>query len=158
MHSLSEQDAVVPRPRGNLPKLCALGMAAITIGPDVFSSPERIFNLVAMATLMLTLGPVVYGFCQLTEELLHHANTRYRGQPLLTYVLPACGLELKVLLTAALAGLMFYLTAHPLSYESQCWSFLFLLPASYLVLKSVGVLVSAAAMTHYKHHRLCSFA
>lgn len=76
MQSLRDQDALIPQPRGSLPKVCAVVLAAITIGIIVFCSGERLFGWVAMVILILTLGPLLHGVCLLTEEMLHHANTR----------------------------------------------------------------------------------
>lgn len=76
MQCLHDQDALIPRPRGTLPKVCAVTLAAITIGGIAFLSPERLFGWVAMVILILTLGPLLHGLCLLVEEMLHHSNTR----------------------------------------------------------------------------------
>lgn len=76
MQCLQDQDALIPQPRGNLPKVCAAGLAAITIGGIMFLSPERLFGWVAMVILILTLGPLLHGLCLLAEEMLYHSNTR----------------------------------------------------------------------------------
>ncbi|XP_037635854.1 stimulator of interferon genes protein [Sebastes umbrosus] len=140
MQCLQDQDALIPRPRGTLPKVCAAALAANTIGVVVFLSPERLFGWVAVVILILTLGPLLHGLCLLAEEMLHHSNTRYRGRGLLSHVLPACGLGGKTLLAVALAGLMLYLAGDPLSHKGQCWELLFLASALYALLKSLGVL------------------
>ncbi|KAG7223568.1 hypothetical protein INR49_028461 [Caranx melampygus] len=92
MQCLRDQDALIPRPRGNLPKVCAAALAAITIAGIMFLSPERLFGWVTMVILIMTLGPLLHGLCLLAEEMLYHSNTRYQGQGLLSHVLPACGL------------------------------------------------------------------
>ena len=76
MQSLQDQDALIPRPRGALPKVCAVALAAITIVGIEFLSPERLFGWVAMVILILTLGPLLHWLCLLAEEMLHHSNTR----------------------------------------------------------------------------------
>uniref|UniRef100_A0A8C3AG68 Stimulator of interferon genes protein n=1 Tax=Cyclopterus lumpus TaxID=8103 RepID=A0A8C3AG68_CYCLU len=69
MRCLQDQDALVPRPRGTLPKVCAVALAAMTIGGVVFLSPERFFGWVAMVILILTLGPLLHGLCLMAEEI-----------------------------------------------------------------------------------------
>uniref|UniRef100_A0A8C3ADL3 Stimulator of interferon response cGAMP interactor 1 n=1 Tax=Cyclopterus lumpus TaxID=8103 RepID=A0A8C3ADL3_CYCLU len=140
MRCLQDQDALVPRPRGTLPKVCAVALAAMTIGGVVFLSPERFFGWVAMVILILTLGPLLHGLCLMAEEMLNHSNTRYRGRRLLSHVLPACGFGGKTLLAAGLAGLLLYLAGPPLPHKDQCWKLLILTSALYAVFKSLGVL------------------
>nr|ARO92215.1 stimulator of interferon gene variant 2 [Larimichthys crocea] len=140
MLCLQDQDALIPRPRGALPKVCAAALAAVTIGSVVFLSPQRLFGWVAMVILILTLGPLLHGLCLLAEEMLNHSNTRHRGRGLLSHVLPACGLGGKTLLAAGLAGLLLYLVGHPLQHEGQCWKLLFLSSVLYPLFKSLGVL------------------
>uniref|UniRef100_A0AAQ5Y444 Stimulator of interferon genes protein n=1 Tax=Amphiprion ocellaris TaxID=80972 RepID=A0AAQ5Y444_AMPOC len=70
MRNLRDQEALIPQPRGNLPKVCAAALAAITTGSIVVLSPERMFGWVAMAALILTLGPLLHGLCLLAEEML----------------------------------------------------------------------------------------
>ncbi|XP_036934093.1 stimulator of interferon genes protein [Acanthopagrus latus] len=140
MQSLQDQDALIPRPRGALPKVCAVALAAITIVGIEFLSPERLFGWVAMVILILTLGPLLHGLCLLAEEMLHHSNTRYQGRGLLSHMLPACGLCGKTLLAALLAGLLLNLAGHPLPREGQCWKLLFLASTLYALFKSLGVL------------------
>lgn len=77
MQCLQDEDALIPRPRGSLPKVCAVALAAITIGGILFLSPERLFGWVAMVILILTLGPLLHGLCLLAEEMLYHSNTRW---------------------------------------------------------------------------------
>lgn len=90
MQCLRDQDALIPRPRGDLPKVCAATLAALTIGGIWVSSTERLFGWVAMVLLILTLGPVLHGVCLLAEEMLHHTNTRWEiGAPVF-----ACALHL----------------------------------------------------------------
>nr|XP_043895740.1 stimulator of interferon genes protein [Solea senegalensis] len=134
----SQQDALIPRSRGNLPKVCAATLAAITIGGIMFLSPERLFGWVAMATLVLTLGPLLHGLCLLAEEMLHHSNTRYRGR--LSRVPSACGLGGKTLLAAVLGILLLYGVGSPLPDSGQSWTLVFLVPILYALLKSLGVL------------------
>ncbi|XP_071314316.1 stimulator of interferon genes protein [Trachinotus anak] len=140
MQCLRDQDALIPRPRGNLPKACAAVLAATTIGCIVFLSPERLFGWVAMVILILTLGPLLHGLCLLAEEMLFHSHTRYQRRQLLSHVLPACGLGGKTLLAAGLAGLLLYLAGHPLPHKGQCWKLLFLASVLYALFKSLGVL------------------
>ncbi|XP_034454488.1 stimulator of interferon genes protein [Hippoglossus hippoglossus] len=135
-----DQDALIPKPRGTLPKMCAAVLAAITVGCIMFLSPERLFGWVAMVILILTLGPLLHGLCLLAEEMLYHSNTRYRGRGLLSHVLPACGLEGKTVLTAGLAGILLYLDGQPLSNQGQCWKVLLLASTLYALFKSLGVL------------------
>ncbi|KAK9517714.1 hypothetical protein VZT92_023060 [Zoarces viviparus] len=137
---LQDQDALIPRPRGTLPKVCAVALAAMTMGGVVLLSPERLFGWVAMAILILTLGPLLHGLCLLAEEMLHHSNTRYRGRRLLSHLLPACGFGGKTLLAAGLAGLLLYLAGHPLPHKGQCWKLLILTSVLYTLFKSLGVL------------------
>ncbi|XP_013886910.1 stimulator of interferon genes protein [Austrofundulus limnaeus] len=113
-------------------------VAALTIGVLSWMSPHNLLALVALAVLTVTLGPLLYGVCLLTEELLHHSKTRYRGRVLL--MLPACGLWGKTVLAALLAGLLLYLTSHLLVQKGQCWELVYLIPALYTLFKSLGVL------------------
>lgn len=76
MQCLQDQDALIPRPRGTLPRVCAAVLAAVSIGVIVLLSPERLFGWVAMVILTLTLGPLLHGLCLLAEEVLYHSNTR----------------------------------------------------------------------------------
>nr|XP_019937633.1 PREDICTED: stimulator of interferon genes protein isoform X1 [Paralichthys olivaceus] len=135
-----DHDALIPKPRGNLPKVCAAVLSAITVGCIMFLSPERLFGWIAMVILNLTLGPLLHGLFLLAEEMLYHSNTRYRGRGLLKHVLPACGLEVKTVLTAGLAGLVLHLAGHPLPHQGQGWEVLFLASALYPLFKSLGVL------------------
>uniref|UniRef100_A0A8C6K9S5 Stimulator of interferon genes protein n=1 Tax=Nothobranchius furzeri TaxID=105023 RepID=A0A8C6K9S5_NOTFU len=131
------QDALIPRPRGELPKLCAAGLVALATMGVVVSSPDSFLGMVALAALMVTLGPLLHGLCLLAEELRHHSNTRYRA---CRHMLPACGLWGKTLLAAGLAGLFLYLTKQLLPPRDQCWELLVLVPAVYALLKSLGVM------------------
>ncbi|XP_008280414.1 stimulator of interferon genes protein [Stegastes partitus] len=140
MQSLRDQDTLIPRPRGNLPKACAATLAAVTMGGVVVLFPNRLFGLVAKAILMLTLGPLLHGLCLLAEEMLHHYNTRYRGRAFLSHMLPACGFGGKTLLVAGLAGLLLYLAGHPLPHKDQYWHLLILVSVLYPLFKSLGVL------------------
>ncbi|XP_042349130.1 stimulator of interferon genes protein [Plectropomus leopardus] len=141
MQCLQEQDAlIIPKPRGTLPKVCAVVLAAMTIGGTVFLSPERLFGWIAMVILILTLGPLLHGLCLLAEEMLYHSDTRYRGRGLLSDVLPACGFGGKTLLAAGLAGLLLYLAGNPLPHNGQCWKLLILASVLYALFKSLGLL------------------
>ncbi|XP_041800068.1 stimulator of interferon genes protein [Chelmon rostratus] len=140
MQCLQDQEALIPQPRGALPKGCAAAAAATTIGCIAFLSPEGLFGWVAMVILILTLGPLLHGLCLLAEEMLYHSNTRYRGRGLLSRVLPACGLGGKTLLAAGLAGLLLYLAGQPLPHKGQCWKLLSLASVLYALFKSLGVL------------------
>nr|XP_046263016.1 stimulator of interferon genes protein [Scatophagus argus] len=140
MQCLRDEEALIPKPRGNLPKMCAVAVAATATGSIVFLSPEGLFGWVAMVILTLTLGPLLHGLCLLAEEMLHHTNTRYRGQRLLSHVLTACGLGGKTLMAAGLAGLLLYLAEPPLPHKGQCWKLLILASVLYALLKSLGVL------------------
>ncbi|XP_029298114.1 stimulator of interferon genes protein [Cottoperca gobio] len=141
MHCLQDQDALIPRPHGPLPKVCAETLAAMTIGGTVFLSTERLFAWAAVVILILTLGPLLHGLCLFAEEILYHSNTRYRGRGLLSHVLPACGFGGKTLLAAGLAGLLLYLAGNPLPQKDQCWKLLFLASVLYALFKSQGVLL-----------------
>ncbi|XP_074530519.1 stimulator of interferon genes protein [Halichoeres trimaculatus] len=141
MHPLGEEDALIPRPRGALPVVCAVVLAVlITVGGIVFLSPEGMCGCIAMVTLILTLGPLLHGLCLLTEELLHHSNTRYRGRGLLSQVLQACGLGGKTLFAAVLSGLLLYLVGHPQPHECHCWVLCLLVSVLYTLFKSLGIL------------------
>uniref|UniRef100_A0A8D3AMQ7 Stimulator of interferon genes protein n=1 Tax=Scophthalmus maximus TaxID=52904 RepID=A0A8D3AMQ7_SCOMX len=135
-----DQEEFVLRLRGSLPKVCAAVLVVMTVGGVKFVSPERLFGWVAMVILILTLGPLLHGLCLLAEEMLYHSNTRYRGQGLLSHMLPACGLGGQTLLAAVLAGLLLYLAGNPLLDEGQCWKLVFLVSALYALFKSLGVL------------------
>ncbi|KAL3045226.1 hypothetical protein OYC64_013478 [Pagothenia borchgrevinki] len=139
MQNLQDQDDLIPRPRGSLPKTCAAVLSAMTIGGVLFLSPERLFGWVAMVILILTLGPLLHGLCLLAEEILYHSNTRHRGRGW-SHVLPACGLWGKTLLAAGLAGLLLHLVRHPLPHQGQSWKLVFLASSLYPLLKSLGVL------------------
>ncbi|MEQ2316439.1 hypothetical protein AMECASPLE_032545 [Ameca splendens] len=76
MHCLRDEDALIPRPRGSLPKICAALLATIAVAGILRMSPGRLINLVALAALIVTLGPLLHGVCLLAEEVLHHSNTR----------------------------------------------------------------------------------
>ncbi|XP_075993987.1 stimulator of interferon genes protein-like isoform X2 [Genypterus blacodes] len=103
-------------------------------------SPERLFGWVAMAILILTLGPLLHGLCLLPEEILHHANTRYRCPPVLSRVLLACGLSGRTVPAAGGAGLLLYLVGQPLPDLSHCCELLCLVSALYPLVKTLGVL------------------
>ncbi|XP_027865628.1 stimulator of interferon genes protein [Xiphophorus couchianus] len=140
MHCLRDEDALIPSPRGSLPKVCGALVAAIATGGLLLLSPGRLIHLVALATLIVTLGPLLHGLYLLLEELLHHSNTRYRGRSLLGHVLPACGLGPKTLLAAAMAALLLYLTRHSLMHKGQSWELVVLVPVLYALFKCLGVL------------------
>ncbi|XP_030594879.1 stimulator of interferon genes protein [Archocentrus centrarchus] len=140
MQCLREQDALIPRPRGSLPKVCAAVLVTVTIGGVMLFSPERSISLIALAALTLTVGSLLHGLCLLAEELLYHSNTRYRGQRLLSHMLPACGLGGKTLLAAGVAGLTLYLARHHLPHKGQSWELAFLVTVLYPLLKVLGVL------------------
>ncbi|XP_070692938.1 stimulator of interferon genes protein [Pempheris klunzingeri] len=140
MQCLHDQDALIPRPRGTLPKVCAVALAAITIGGIMFLSPERVFGWVAMVILIMTLGPLLHGLCLLAEEVLYHSNTRYRGAGLLSHVMPACGLGGRTLLAAGLAGLLLYLAGQPLPHKEHFQILLPLASVLYALFKALGVL------------------
>ncbi|KAM8908236.1 LOW QUALITY PROTEIN: stimulator of interferon genes protein [Spinachia spinachia] len=76
----------------------------------------------------------------MAEEVLNHSNSRYRGQGLLSHVVPACGIGGKTLLAAGLAGLLVYVAGHPLSNKGQCWKLLILTSVLYALFESLGVL------------------
>ncbi|XP_029957624.1 stimulator of interferon genes protein [Salarias fasciatus] len=132
--------ALVPQPRGSLPRACGVALFAVAVGCFVFLFPENVLGWVAMAMLALALGRLLYGTCLLVEEMLFHSNTRYRGKTLLKHTLPACGLGGRTLLAAALAGLLQSLTGQPLSDEGQYWKLLCMSSVVYALLKSLGVL------------------
>uniref|UniRef100_A0A3Q3AS73 Stimulator of interferon genes protein n=1 Tax=Kryptolebias marmoratus TaxID=37003 RepID=A0A3Q3AS73_KRYMA len=140
MQTPRDQDEIIPQPRGSLPKVCAAVLGALTIGVIIIKSPDGILDLIALAVLTVSLGPLLHGLCLLIEELLHHSNTRYGGRALLSHMLPACGLWGKTLLAAGLAGLLLYLTSHPLLHKGQCWELVVLVPALYTLFKSLGAL------------------
>uniref|UniRef100_A0A667ZG25 Stimulator of interferon genes protein n=1 Tax=Myripristis murdjan TaxID=586833 RepID=A0A667ZG25_9TELE len=131
-------EALVPRPRGNLPKVCASLLAAIATSSFVLLSPERLCGVVAMVILVLTLGPLLHGLCLLAEEMFNHASTRHQGRGL--QMLPACGFGGRTLLAAGMAGLLLYLTEGPLPEKSHCWRLLMLASALYPLFKTLGVL------------------
>ncbi|XP_062250164.1 stimulator of interferon genes protein isoform X2 [Platichthys flesus] len=135
-----DQDALIPKPRGTLPKKCAAVLVAITVVCIMFLSPEWSFERVAMVILSLTLGPLLHGLCLLAEEMLYHSNTRYQGRGLLSHVVPACGLEIKTLLTAGMAGLLLYLDEQPLNNQGEGWKDLILASALHALFKSLGFL------------------
>ncbi|KAK1903901.1 Stimulator of interferon protein [Dissostichus eleginoides] len=139
MQSLQDQDDLIPRPRGSLPKMCAAVLSAMTIGGFLFLSPERLFAWVVMVILILTLGPLLHGLCMLAEEILYHSNTRHRGRGW-SHVLPACGLWGKTLLAAGLAGLLLHLVRDSLPHQGQSWKLVILASSLYPLLKSLGVL------------------
>ncbi|XP_043983381.1 stimulator of interferon genes protein isoform X1 [Gambusia affinis] len=140
MHCLREEDALIPSPRGSLPKVCSALVATMATGGILLLSPGRLIHLVALATLIVTLGALLHGLYLLVEELLHHSNTRYRGRSLLGHVLPACGLGPKTLLAAAMAALLLYLTRHALMHKDQSWELVVLVPVLYALFKCLGVL------------------
>ncbi|KAM4732500.1 stimulator of interferon genes protein [Anableps anableps] len=140
MHCLRDEDALIPSPRGGLPKVCAALVAIIVTGGLLLLSPGRVINLGAKATLGVTLGPLLYGLCLLVEELLHHSKTRYHGRLLLSHVLPACGLEAKTLLPVAMAILLLHLTRYSVIQEGQSWELIVLVPVLYALFKSLGIL------------------
>lgn len=76
MQSQQQQDALLPRPRGALPRVCAALLVAGATGGFRFLSPEELLGWVALVTLTLTLGPLLHGLCLLPEEVLHHRHTR----------------------------------------------------------------------------------
>ncbi|XP_047208650.1 stimulator of interferon genes protein [Girardinichthys multiradiatus] len=140
MYCLRDEDALIPRPRGSLPKMCAALLATIAVGGILLMSPGRLINLVALAALIVTLGPLLHGLCLLAEEVLHHSNTRYQGRSFLGHILPACGLGGKTLLAAAMAGLLLYMTRHSLLHNGQSWELIVLVSVLYTLFKSLGVL------------------
>ncbi|XP_041845558.1 stimulator of interferon genes protein [Melanotaenia boesemani] len=138
MQHLRDQDAIIPLPRGNLPKVCSVVLAVITTVALGVMSSERLFGWAALAILTMTFGPLLHGLCLLSEEMLHHLNTRHRCRVL--HVASACGLWGKTLLAAVVAGLVLYLTRHTLPHKNQHWELLFLTPVVYTLLKSLGIL------------------
>ncbi|KAF6739334.1 Stimulator of interferon genes protein [Oryzias melastigma] len=138
MQNHQEHEAVIPRPRGNLPKACAAAIAAITTGVVMFASPEKVLVWVALAVLMVALGSLLHAACLLAEELLHHRNTRHRGR--VRPVLSACGLGRWVLLAAGSGGLLLHLKGCSPLLEAQRWELLLLAPVYYTLLKALGVL------------------
>ncbi|XP_012722259.2 stimulator of interferon genes protein isoform X1 [Fundulus heteroclitus] len=140
MHCLRDESDLIPRPRGSLPKVCAALLATIATGVFLLMSPGRLINLLALATLIVTLGPLLHGLCLLAEEVLHHLNTRYQGRSLLSHVLPACGLGVKSLVAAAMAALLLYLTRHSYLHKGQSWELIVVVPVVYTLFISLGVL------------------
>ncbi|KAM4621741.1 stimulator of interferon genes protein isoform 1-T2 [Polymixia lowei] len=138
MQSHGEQEALVPRPRGNLPKVCAVALATMAIAVLLLQSPERSCGLVVMVILILTLGPLLHGVCLLGEEILHHINTRYGGQ--WGRAPSACGIGSRTLLPVGLAGCLWFMTVEHQSEESACWSLLLLASAVYPLFRTLGVL------------------
>ncbi|KAM9850125.1 LOW QUALITY PROTEIN: stimulator of interferon genes protein [Aulostomus maculatus] len=124
MQCPQHQDALIPKPRGSLPKACAATMAAITVGGIMLQAPERLLTWVAMVVLILMLG------CP---------SFLYEGGKLLSQVLQPCGLAGKTLLAAALAGLLLYVEGQPLPQE-EFSKLLFLSSSLYALLKSLGFL------------------
>ncbi|XP_075899650.1 stimulator of interferon genes protein isoform X2 [Nelusetta ayraudi] len=141
MQSQQQQDALLPRPRGALPRVCATLLVAGATGGLRFLSPQELLGWVALVTLMLTLGPLLHGLCLLPEEVLHHRHTRYRGRGLLGHVAPACGLCSGTLRAAGLAALLLYLAGDPLAKHGDTWKLLVLTAVFYTLLKSLVVLV-----------------
>lgn len=76
-----QQDALLPRPRGFLPRVCAALLVTLATGGLRFVSPEELLGWVALVTLMLTLGRLLHGLCLLAEEALHHHDTRWDDTP-----------------------------------------------------------------------------
>ncbi|XP_037531041.1 stimulator of interferon genes protein [Nematolebias whitei] len=140
MQTSKDQAALIPQPRGSLPKVCAAVLAALIIGIIKFTTADGFLGLVALAVLIVTLGPLLHGLCLLAEELRNHSNTRYRGQAVVSHMLPACGLWGTTLLVAGLAGILLYLSSHLLLHKSQRWELVFLVPAIYTLFKSLGAL------------------
>lgn len=95
MQCLQDQEALIPQPRGALPKGCAAAAAATTIGCIAFLSPEGLFGWVAMVILILTLGPLLHGLCLLAEEMLYHSNTRWEKSCVCAFSFPGCLIQMK---------------------------------------------------------------
>lgn len=140
MHHLQDQNALIPKRRGNLPNICGVVLFTITMGCFVLLRNENDISWIIMAVLTLTLGPLLYGICLLVEEMLFHSSTRYRGKTVMNHMLPACGLWGRTLLTTMLAGFLQYLVGHPLSNEGQYCKLLCLCSVAYILLRSLGVL------------------
>lgn len=77
MQTSKDQAALIPQPRGSLPKVCAAVLAALIVGVIKFMTPDGFLGLVALAVLIVTLGPLLHGLCLLAEELRYHSNTRW---------------------------------------------------------------------------------
>uniref|UniRef100_A0A3P9LCC3 Stimulator of interferon genes protein n=1 Tax=Oryzias latipes TaxID=8090 RepID=A0A3P9LCC3_ORYLA len=138
MQNHQEHEAVIPRPRGNLPKLCAGVITAITTGGVVYASPETFLASAALAVALVTLGSLLHALCLLVEEVLHHRNTRYRGRVRL--IPSACGLGGRALLAVGVGGLLLHLMRCSLHLGAQCWELFLLAPVFYMLLKALGVL------------------
>lgn len=137
MQSHKDTSTLVPGPRGCLPSLCALGVAVVLISAAILFH-ERILGLVAMASLQLTLAPVLHRLFLVLEESLNHKN-RYRGRWRLACILTDCGVGLKTVVSVGLSALVMYLS-HTHLHHSDQWTLLFLTSALYTVFRSAGVL------------------
>ncbi|XP_041728060.1 stimulator of interferon genes protein isoform X2 [Coregonus clupeaformis] len=136
MQQLGGEECLVPQPRGSLPKACAIGLATVVTVAILVLEPECFFRHVAAAILILTVGPSLHGVFLLSEECLHHANTRYRGGRLGQMVTACVGVC--TLLGVGLAVLLFVLTK-PQPWRDQ-WSMVILACVLYPLLKTLGVL------------------
>ncbi|XP_028315520.1 stimulator of interferon genes protein [Gouania willdenowi] len=140
MQHLRDQEKLIPRPRGTLPKILAAALALTAAVGAVIWSPEKFFGQVTMTILIHTFGPLLHGICLLAEEMLHHSNTRYHGKTPLKHMLSACGLGGRTMLTAALTALLLSLVHDQLSDKYQYWELLPLVFMCYPLLRSLGVL------------------
>ncbi|KAK7899468.1 hypothetical protein WMY93_020321 [Mugilogobius chulae] len=136
MQSLRSQSELVPAPRGALPKVCAVGVAVVSVAMAGFMFRERAVGWVSMATLLLSLGPCLYGFFLLLEETLKH-NNRYRRRSLLA-PLSDCGL-LRSLLSVIVSSLLLRLSGSPVPLP-HLWTLLWLSAVLYAALRSLGPL------------------
>ncbi|CAL1614137.1 unnamed protein product [Knipowitschia caucasica] len=136
MQSLRSQSELVPEPRGRLPKVCAVAAAAVSIAMTAIFVPGRLVGWVSMATLLLSLGPLVHGCFLCLDELLHHRN-RYRGRSVLQ-PLCDCGLRRSVV-WVVLSALLLCLSGSPLP-PFHLWTLLWLCPVLHAAYRSLGVL------------------
>ncbi|XP_020773528.2 stimulator of interferon genes protein isoform X2 [Boleophthalmus pectinirostris] len=139
MQSLRSQSELVPDPRGSLPKLCALGVAVVSVVVVAMLMPEMVVSWVSMATLLLSLCPLVHGIFLFVEEVVNQ-NNRYRGRSVLVR-LCNCGL-VRPLLSVVLSGLVLNLSGSPLPLSHLC-VLLWLCSVLYAALRSLGVLVAS---------------
>lgn len=129
------EESLIPQPRGSLPTWCAFALAAMTTIFMWLHASNDLIGLIALAMLILTIGPALHGVCLLAEEVLHHRTTRWRY---LFQVVFGC-LGKRTLEGLAIACLLSVLTPGT-SQQGNLWRLVILACALYPLLKTLGVL------------------
>lgn len=67
---------VVPRPRGCLPKVCAVLLSSVALVTVWLLDSELMRETSELVVFALSVGAVLHSLCMLTEEWLFHLHQR----------------------------------------------------------------------------------